>query len=107
MSQRFHATLRPRASLIEPFLEPDWISRGALIGVLGEAGDERVVALASFDRLRDAAAAEVAFAVADEMQGIGVGTRLLEQLAGTRRRRRGSSVSCSRSCTATTRCSEW
>jgi predicted CoA-binding protein len=31
--------------------------------------------------LRDLAAAEVAFAVADELQGIGVGTRLLEQLA--------------------------
>ena len=82
MSQRFHATVQARASLIEPFLEPDWSSRGALIGVLGEGGDERVVALASFDRLRDATAAEVAFAVSDEMQGIGVGTRLLEQLAG-------------------------
>ena len=81
MSQRFHASLRPRAGLIEPFLDPDWTTRGALIGVLGEAGSERVVALASFDRLRDPAAAEVAFAVADEMQGVGVGTRLLEQLA--------------------------
>ena len=28
MSQRFHASLRPRAGLIEPFLEPDWITRG-------------------------------------------------------------------------------
>ena len=81
MSQRFHASLRPRAGLIKPFLEPDWITRGALIGVLGEAGSEHVIALASYDRLRDPAAAEVAFAVADEMQGVGVGTRLLEQLA--------------------------
>ena len=32
-------------------------------------------------RLRDPARAEVAFAVADELQGKGVGTRLLEQLA--------------------------
>ena len=81
MSQRFHATVRPRAELIEPFLEPDWIARGALIGVIGESGSERVVALASYDRLRDPAVAEVAFAVADELQGVGVGTRLLEQLA--------------------------
>ena len=88
MSQRFHATVRARAGLIEPFLEPDWSSRGALIAVLGEAGSERVVALASFDRLRDAGAAEVAFAVSDDMQGIGVGTRLLEQLA-TRAARAG------------------
>ena len=49
--------------------------------MLGEAGGERVVALGSFDRLRDATAAEVAFAVSDDMQGVGVGTRLLEQLA--------------------------
>jgi acyl-CoA synthetase (NDP forming)/RimJ/RimL family protein N-acetyltransferase len=81
MSLRFHAALRPRAALIDPFLDPDWVDRGALIGVLGDAGCERVVGLASYDRLRDPAAAEVGFAVADELQGVGVGTRLLEQLA--------------------------
>ena len=49
--------------------------------VLGACGSEQVVALASYDRLRDPAAAEVAFAVADEFQGIGVGSLLLEQTA--------------------------
>ena len=39
------------------------------------------MALGSYVRLRDPARAEVAFAVADELQGKGVGTRLLEQLA--------------------------
>ena len=82
MSQRFHAAVKPRAGLIEPFLQPDWIDRGSLIGLMGDAGGERVVALASYDRLRDPTAAEVAFAVAEELQGVGVGTRLLEQLAG-------------------------
>ena len=81
MSLRFHATLRPRAGLIKPYLAPDWNDRGALIGVLGACGSEQVVALASYDRLRDPAAAEVAFAVADEFQGIGVGSLLLEQTA--------------------------
>jgi acetate---CoA ligase (ADP-forming) len=81
MSLRFHAALRPRAALIDPYLDPDWEHRGALIGMLADGAAERVVALASYDRLRDPAAAEVAFAVADELQGVGIGTRLLEQLA--------------------------
>ena len=62
-------------------LDPDWQERGALIGTLGEGGDERVVAVANYVRLRDPLTAEVAFTVADELQGQGAGTRLLEQLA--------------------------
>jgi acyl-CoA synthetase (NDP forming)/GNAT superfamily N-acetyltransferase len=81
LSARFHASLTPRAALIEPFLAPDWVERGALVGVMGEEGCEHIVGLGSFDRLRDRTAAEVAFAVADDLQGVGVGTRLLEQLA--------------------------
>jgi acyl-CoA synthetase (NDP forming)/RimJ/RimL family protein N-acetyltransferase len=41
----------------------------------------RVVAVAGFDGLREPRAAEVAFAVADDWQGRGAGTRMLEQLA--------------------------
>jgi acetyl coenzyme A synthetase (ADP forming)-like protein len=74
---RFHGVLRPDARLVEPFLDPDWVERGALVGTL----DDRIVALASYARLRDPATAEIAFAVADEEQGRGIGTRLLEQLA--------------------------
>src|SRR5213076_2708789 len=40
-----------------------------------------VVALASYVRLRDPRRAEVAFTVADILQGRGIGTRLLERLA--------------------------
>ncbi len=39
------------------------------------------MALASYARLRDPASAEVAFSVADNQQGRGIGTRMLEQLA--------------------------
>jgi acetate---CoA ligase (ADP-forming) len=75
---RFHGAPTVRPALVEPFLEPDWIDRGSLVGTL----EERIVALASYERLRDPDAAEVAFAVADDQQGRGIGTRMLEQLAG-------------------------
>ncbi|MGZ4305465.1 MAG: bifunctional acetate--CoA ligase family protein/GNAT family N-acetyltransferase [Solirubrobacteraceae bacterium] len=41
----------------------------------------RVVAAASYEGLREPGVAEVAFAVADEFQRRGIGTRMLEQLA--------------------------
>ncbi len=79
---RFHGAPKVRPQLVEPFLEPDWLDRGALVGTLAdESGAERVVALASYARLRDPLAAEVAFVVADAHQRRGIGTRLLEQLA--------------------------
>lgn len=88
--RRFHGVPRITPRLIAPFLDPDWHETGALIGTLaggagegeGAGGAEgRIVALASYVRLRAAASAEAAFAVANELQGRGVGTRLLEQLA--------------------------
>jgi len=74
---RFHGARRVGRDLVETFVDPDWATIGALVGAQGG----RIVALASYARLRDPAAAEVAFAVADELQGRGVGTRLLERLA--------------------------
>jgi acetyl coenzyme A synthetase (ADP forming)-like protein len=74
---RFHGLRRVDHGLVEHFLEPDWRDRGVLVGVAGE----RIVAAAEFMRLRDERSAEVAFAVGDELQGRGIGTRLLEQLA--------------------------
>jgi acetyl coenzyme A synthetase (ADP forming)-like protein len=76
--RRFHGHPAVAPRLVEPMLEPDWLERGALIGVK----EDRVVAVANYVRLRDARTAEVAFAVADELQGRGIATRLLEQLAG-------------------------
>lgn len=75
--QRFHGIPRVGAELVEPFVEPDWGETGTLVGEL----DGRVVGLGTYVRLRDPTSAEVAFAVADEYQGRGIGTRLLEQLA--------------------------
>src|SRR5439155_15608171 len=79
---RFHGARRVDSAIALPFLDPDWDDLGALVGSLAhESGEDRIVALASYSRLRDPASAEVAFAVADEEQGRGIGTRLLEQLA--------------------------
>jgi acetyl coenzyme A synthetase (ADP forming)-like protein len=74
---RFHGHPSVNERLVGPFLDPDWHERGHLIGEFGG----RVIALASYVRLRDPAVAEVAFLVADEYQRRGIGTRLLEQLA--------------------------
>ncbi len=74
---RFHGARTVDRALVEHFADPDWRDRGVLVGVLAD----EIVAVAEFMRLRDERSAEVAFAVADEHQGRGVGTRLLEQLA--------------------------
>lgn len=74
---RFHGHPSVDDRLVQPVLEPDWVERGALAGTK----DDEIVALASYVRLRDARSAEVAFAVADEHQGRGIATRLLERLA--------------------------
>ncbi|HEX5556033.1 MAG TPA: GNAT family N-acetyltransferase [Gaiellales bacterium] len=63
--------------LFAGYLDADGQARGALIGVRGGL----VVAMGTYDRLRDPATAEVAFMVDDPLHGRGVGTRLLEQLA--------------------------
>jgi len=81
MHSRFHGGRRVDRTLVEHFLT-DADDRGALVGVVaGEADRERVVAVAEYARLRDPTTAEVAFAVADALQGHGIGARLLERLA--------------------------
>jgi acetate---CoA ligase (ADP-forming) len=78
---RFHGFREVDARLVEPLLEPDWEERGSLLGALADEEGEQVVAVANYVRLRDPAVAEAAFAVADEHQRRGIGTRLLERLA--------------------------
>ncbi|HSB37710.1 MAG TPA: GNAT family N-acetyltransferase [Gaiellaceae bacterium] len=74
---RFHGIRQVDRSLAESLLDPDWVERGALVAWLGE----RAVGIANYVRLRNPSVAEAAFVVADEEQGRGIGTRLLEQLA--------------------------
>src|SRR6185437_14511391 len=59
------------------YAEADGEDRVALIGAQGG----RIVAAAGYDRLREPGVAEIAFTVADDFQGRGAASRLLEQLA--------------------------
>ena len=78
---RFHGIRRVDGDLVDRFLE-DGNDVGSLIGTL----ERQIVALASFARLDGGETAEMAFAVSDDEQGRGIGTRLLEQLAIRARR---------------------
>ena len=79
---RFHGATMVDQKTVAGALETDWSGRGSLLGELaGEGGVMSPVALATYVRLHDPRRAEVAFAVADELHGRGVGTRLLERLA--------------------------
>src|SRR4051812_22475014 len=73
---RFHGAGRTD-TVSRDYAHADGDSRVALLARLGE----RVVAVAGYDRLNEPGVAEVAFAVADAMQGRGLATRMLEQLA--------------------------
>jgi acyl-CoA synthetase (NDP forming)/GNAT superfamily N-acetyltransferase len=73
---RFHGIGRTDV-VARDYAHADGDARVALLARLGD----RVVAVAGYHRLNEPTAAEVAFAVADEMQGRGLATRLLEQLA--------------------------
>jgi acetate---CoA ligase (ADP-forming) len=73
---RFHGAVRTEGPARSD-AEADGDTRMVLIG--WRAG--RVVASGRYDRLREPAVAEVAFTVAEDFQGRGAATRMLEQLA--------------------------
>ena len=78
---RFHGFALAGDRFARTLTEPDWAEKGSLVGVMGEADDESIVAVGNYVRLRDPHTAEAAFAVSDDFQRKGIGTRLLEQLA--------------------------
>jgi acetyl coenzyme A synthetase (ADP forming)-like protein len=71
------------AEEIERFANVDYADRMALVAVI----NDELVAVARYDRVPDGDAAEVAFVVDDRHQGRGLGTLLLEHLAGIARER--------------------
>ncbi len=80
---RFHGATPIDHATVAGALETDWDDArlAARRARSPRRGRPRPVALATYVRLHDPRRAEVAFAVADDLHGRGVGTRLLERLA--------------------------
>lgn len=62
------------------FTELDFVRDAALVATLGEGADERIIGVGRYSTTAPGRA-EVAFAVADEYQGRGIGALLLDHLA--------------------------
>jgi acetyl coenzyme A synthetase (ADP forming)-like protein len=82
-SRFFSAKPTLSADEVEHFTHVDHDARVALVAEL----DDRIVAVARYDRTKQEWEAEVAFVVADEHQGRGIATVLLEHLASAARER--------------------
>ena len=83
---------------LRTLVDPDWAEKGALIGVMGDDGEERIVAVGNYVRLRDPHTAEAAFAVADDYQAQGdrhAAPRAARDRAPRRTASRRSSPRCS------------
>lgn len=76
--QRFFALPTPEIALIGAPVDVDYINDA---GLVGESGGEIVAVAHSFRSKKHPETAEVAFLIAEVLQGCGVGTLLLERLA--------------------------
>ena len=72
---------------LDYFTLPDFVRHIALAATLREGGAERIIGIGRYVADDQDAAAEVAFAVADQYQGRGIGTLLLEHLLRIARER--------------------
>lgn len=83
----FHPTLS--AGEVEHFTHVDYVDRLALVAEL----DEQIIGVGRYDREARSDEAEVAFVVADDFQGHGIASLLLDQLADAARARGVTSFS--------------
>ncbi len=65
---------------IQPFVNIDYREEMALVGLLGEPGDEEIVAIGRFKIDPADNLAEIAFVVRDDWQNRGIGTHLMSKL---------------------------
>jgi len=80
---RFMASVAevPEATLLD-MCGGDFSEKGCLLAIIGEDEDQRVAGIGNYIGLGNGKSAEIAFLVADEFQGRGISTLLLERLAG-------------------------
>lgn len=81
----FHEKTSFAPSEVENKSQIDYIRDLTLVGVIGESGFNKVVAVGEYILLVDSNMAEVAFSISKEFQGKGLGKILLKKLAGAAR----------------------
>ena len=81
----FHAKSSFNTSDVEDISQVDYIRDLTLIAVVGESGFDRVVAVGEYLLLMESNTAEVAFTVAGDFQGKGLGKLFLHKLAAAAR----------------------
>ena len=103
--QRFHGLRTIDDELVGHFLDPDWGDRGVLVGTLaGADGNDRIVAIGEYDRLRDPVAAEARSRLRTRSRVAG-SARACSSGSQRSPPTRASSASSQRSCRTTGRCS--
>jgi acyl-CoA hydrolase/GNAT superfamily N-acetyltransferase len=85
MQRFFHAKSNFTASDVEAISHVDYIKDLTLVGVIGESGFDRVVAVGEYLLLLESNMAEVAFTVARDFQSKGLGKIFLRKLAAAAR----------------------
>ncbi len=83
LQMRFMATIAevPHETVVQ-MCSGDFTERGCLLAIEGEGDAERVIGLGDYIGYGDGRTAEVSFLVDDAYQGRGIGTLILERLAG-------------------------
>lgn len=80
----FSSRPKPSKKMIKEYTEIDYMKNFALIGIIKEDGEEKMIGVARYVLVprSDVKKAEVAVVVADEWQAKGLGTKLLVNLLG-------------------------